>query len=43
MRSGATLLDIIAIKQDLEELLGLSVDVVTQDALSLMLQSAEMF
>ena len=31
---GRSLLDIIAIKQDLEDLLGCKVDVVTEDALS---------
>lgn len=34
MRPGATLLDIVAIKQDLEDLLGIGVDVVTEDSLS---------
>ena len=34
MQSGATLLDLIAIKQDLEDLLGLKVDVVTEDSIS---------
>ncbi|MFH1829498.1 MAG: nucleotidyltransferase family protein [Pseudomonadota bacterium] len=34
MKPGATLLDIIAIKQDLEDLLGISVDVVTENSLS---------
>lgn len=32
--SGRTLLDIIAMKQDLEDLLGCAVDVVTEDAVS---------
>ena len=32
--SGRTLLDIIAMKQDLEDLLGCAVDVVTDDAVS---------
>ena len=31
---GRTLLDIVAIKQDLEDLLGCKVDVVTEDAVS---------
>ena len=30
LRSGGSLLDLVAIKQDLEDLLGLSVDVVTE-------------
>jgi uncharacterized protein len=34
MEPGRSLLDIIAIKQDLEELLGCKVDVVTQAAIS---------
>lgn len=34
MESGRTLLDIIAIKQDLEDLLGCTVDVVTEAAVS---------
>lgn len=34
MRSGSSLLDIIAIKQDLEDLLEIQVDVVTEQALS---------
>jgi uncharacterized protein len=34
LEPGRSLLDIIAIKQDLEDLLGRSVDVVTEDALS---------
>ena len=34
MEPGRTLLDIIAIKQDLEELLGCKVDVVTEAAIS---------
>lgn len=34
MQPGASLLDIIAIKQDLEELLKRKVDVVTEDSLS---------
>jgi predicted nucleotidyltransferase len=34
MEKGRSLLDIIAIKQDLEDLLGCSVDVVTDSALS---------
>ena len=38
MNPGSSLFDIIAIKQDLEDLLGLSVDVVTEDALSLYLR-----
>ena len=32
--SGRSLLDIVAIKQDLEDLLGCKVDVVTEDAVS---------
>jgi predicted nucleotidyltransferase len=31
---GRTLLDLIAVKQDLEDLLGCAVDVVTEDAVS---------
>jgi uncharacterized protein len=34
METGRTLLDLVAIKQDLEELLGCKVDVVTEAALS---------
>ncbi|OGQ30188.1 MAG: nucleotidyltransferase [Deltaproteobacteria bacterium RIFCSPLOWO2_02_FULL_50_16] len=34
MESGRSLLDIVAIKQDLEELLGRKVDVVTEAAIS---------
>lgn len=34
LEQGRTLLDIIAIKQDLEELLGCKVDVVTKEAIS---------
>ncbi|HBQ21203.1 MAG: nucleotidyltransferase [Deltaproteobacteria bacterium GWA2_38_16] len=34
LEQGRTLLDIVAIKQDLEELLGCPVDVVTKDAIS---------
>jgi uncharacterized protein len=34
MKRGSSLLDIIAIKQDLEDLLGIAVDVVTEQALS---------
>ena len=34
MEPGRSLLDIIAIKQDLEDLLGIQVDVVTEKALS---------
>lgn len=34
MESGRSLLDIVAIKQDLEELLGCKVDVVTEAAIS---------
>lgn len=34
MQPGSSLLDIIAIKQDLEELLGRKVDVVTEDSIS---------
>ncbi len=34
MKKGRTLLDIISIKQDLEDLLGCSVDIVTDSALS---------
>jgi len=34
MRPRSSLLDIIAIKQDLEDLLGLTVDVVTEDSIS---------
>jgi len=34
MESGRTLLDLIAIKQDLEDVLGCSVDVVTEASLS---------
>jgi len=34
MRPGSTLLDIVAIKQDIEELLGCRTDVVTEAALS---------
>jgi hypothetical protein len=34
MEPGRSLLDIIAIKQDLEDLLGISVDVVTENSLS---------
>lgn len=34
MRRGSTLLDIIAIKQDMEDLLGVKVDVVTKASLS---------
>lgn len=34
MNPGSTLLDIVAIKQDLEDLLGCPVDVVTEEALS---------
>lgn len=34
LEQGRTLLDIIAIKQDLEELLGCPVDVVTKEAIS---------
>jgi len=34
LESGRTLLDIVALKQDLEELLGCRVDVVTEDAVS---------
>jgi predicted nucleotidyltransferase len=34
LESGRSLLDLIAIKQDLEDLLGCAVDVVTEDAVS---------
>ena len=34
LKSGSTLLDIVAIKQDLEEFLGCKVDVVTEKSLS---------
>jgi predicted nucleotidyltransferase len=34
METGSSLLDIIAIKQDIEDLLGCKVDVVTESALS---------
>ncbi len=34
MKPGASLLDLIAIKQDLEDLLGIRVDIVTEKALS---------
>ena len=34
LKPGSTLLDIVAIKQDLEELLGCKVDVVTEKSLS---------
>ena len=34
MKERASLLDLIAIKQDLEDLLGLKVDVVTENSLS---------
>ena len=34
MKPGSTLLDIIALKQDLEDLLGRSVDIVTNDSIS---------
>lgn len=34
MKPGSSLLDIVAIKQDLEDLLGIRVDVVTEKALS---------
>jgi uncharacterized protein len=34
MRPGASLLDLVAIKQDLQDLLGVRVDVVTEKALS---------
>jgi predicted nucleotidyltransferase len=34
MQPGSSLLDIIAIKQDLEEILGRKVDVVTEDSVS---------
>ncbi|MCX5914926.1 MAG: nucleotidyltransferase family protein [Deltaproteobacteria bacterium] len=34
MEPGSSLLDIVAIKQDLEDLLGCKVDVVTENALS---------
>ncbi len=34
LEDGRTLLDLVAIKQDLEDLLGSSVDVVTENALS---------
>jgi predicted nucleotidyltransferase len=34
LEPGRTLLDIVAIKQDLEDLLGCNVDVVTEDAVS---------
>jgi uncharacterized protein len=34
MNPGSTLLDVVAIKQDLEDLLGCPVDVVTEEALS---------
>jgi len=34
LEPGRTLLDVIAIKQDLEDLLGCGVDVVTEDAVS---------
>jgi uncharacterized protein len=34
LESGRSLLDLIAIKQDLEDLLGCEVDVVTEDAVS---------
>jgi len=34
LEAGRSLLDLIAIKQDLEDLLGCSVDVVTEDAVS---------
>ena len=34
LEPGRTLLDIVAIKQDLEDLLGCKVDVVTEDAVS---------
>lgn len=34
LEPGRTLLDVIAIKQDLEDLLGCKVDVVTEDAVS---------
>jgi len=34
LEPGRSLLDLIAIKQDLEDLLGCSVDVVTEDAVS---------
>ena len=34
LEAGRSLLDLVAIKQDLEDLLGCSVDVVTEDAVS---------
>lgn len=34
LESGKSLLDLVALKQDLEELLGCRVDVVTEDAVS---------
>jgi len=34
LEPGRSLLDVVAIKQDLEDLLGCSVDVVTEDAVS---------
>jgi len=34
LAAGRTLLDLVAIKQDLEDLLGCSVDVVTEEAIS---------
>lgn len=34
LEPGRTLLDLIAVKQDLEDLLGCAVDVVTEDAVS---------
>ena len=34
MEKGSSLLDIIAIKQDIEELLGLNVDIVTEASIS---------
>lgn len=40
LRPGANLLDIIAIKQDTEDMLGCSVDVVTEAALSPYLRDA---
>lgn len=34
MKPGADLLDIVAIKQDLEDLLGLPIDIVTENSIS---------
>ena len=39
LEAGRTLLDIVAIKQDLEDLLGCKVDVVTESAVSHLIRS----